>query len=171
MLGTDISATVVASLTSRTSAAARASEKRSPGSGSRNCSRLDAGAVTLEGRALVAVPEQDEAHGRRGLVGEPCGVDDVLQALLEAHVAGVQDDDLVVAPPERPARRGPVGGRGRDVRPVADRRHPVPVDAERREPVTELLVHHRDAVGLGEQPALELRRRPPGAARRRCPSR
>ncbi len=53
-------------------------------------------------------PDEDESDGVAPFGGQPGGVDDLLQALLEAHVPGVEDDLVAVRPAEA-ARASPAG--------------------------------------------------------------
>ena len=79
--------------------------------------------------ALVAVAHEDEQQIRLGVGGQAGALDDVGEALLVAHVAGVQADHRTRRQIQAAPDGGAVQGRLLDVQPVAD-----PMDTVRRHP-------------------------------------
>ena len=91
--------------------------------------------LRLQRAAPVADAQEDGADRQPGGAREAAAVDDVLQALLRAHVPGVQYHRLVVAPPERAADGRAVAGGRAHMAPVADHGDPLAGDAETLEGV------------------------------------
>ncbi len=105
-------------------------------------------------RALVAVAHQHDPYGRGLLIGEPGGLDQDLQPLLEAHVAGVQQHGVLLGPAQARPGLVPVTARALHMRPVGHHMHPCARHAHRRDPVHERLVHHPDDGRRAQDPGL-----------------
>ncbi len=174
--GSDMSLCMARSDRSRTSAAARRLAWTPSGWTGRNSSVGTRSALQPEAARLVAAPGEDEPDRLTPLGGQSGRLDHLLQSLLGAHVAGMQDDLAVVRPAEPAsgrrrvqARRGETG----PVRYVVDRRSGTP--SETRYGV-KLSVTTADRPGPGCRPAFGRGRRAadrsaagdPGLARRRA---
>ena len=113
LLGSDMSMTVGRSDRMRTSAAARTSASWSSGTNGRNStSGRSAAAVSNDASAGCRRPSA-RTGCRRRRSGRPRSVQHLLQALLQAHVPGVQDDPRVGSQPSdrRTVSRSIVAGR------------------------------------------------------------
>ncbi|SDP69208.1 hypothetical protein SAMN05660199_04621 [Klenkia soli] len=109
--------------------------------------------------ALGPVAHQHDSNPAPRCVRLGGDVDQAIQALLHAHVAGVQSDDLVVPPTKARANSRPVDADGdRDVRPVGDGLDAVWLHPSSYQAAAEDLVDDHNAVCPLQELALE----PPG---------
>ncbi len=103
---------------------------------------------------LVAVAAQHDPD-----LGAPFeharGLDDVAEILLQAHVAGVQDDVLVVAPAELGAHCCPLFLRMRHVCPVRQQSDLRVVDAVTSDLIAVGVTYDGDRVGATQRPAFD----------------
>src|SRR5674536_73225 len=100
------------------------------------------GCQLLQCGPLTTITHEDEPDVRCLRCRESRGVDHILQALLEAHVAAMQRNYLVTAPPLPRSDGSPVGARPCHVRPIGDDVNECPRDAQPRNVPPETLVEH-----------------------------
>lgn len=126
---------------------------------------LDSLTQFLEGLAAGAIAHQAEDHLGTSLVGQATSLDDVLEVLLGAHVAGVDGDELGVTEVLLAHVRRVSSKVNLDVAPVAGDTHVLVLDAQVVDDVpTEAVVDHQHAGGslenggfhLLQQPALDV---------------